>query len=460
MGIVQNPRNLQTFKTKLELKSKNTQAVYHDAFTNFGKFCIDKLDSNFEDVISDLKITTEETIYDTLQSWISWNADGNRSRNTIRTYLSCLNMYFHYRGIKLDNRDIKQNLTLPRIIHQELYGLSISDIKSILDVARYDKKTMYLCQLSSGMRTGEILQLRKSDLDLTTKRIMVKLRPSIAKGNKARTTFFSKEAGSMLRTILKRKADDDLIFGTDTSTITVVRQYNEQILVNYCKKVGLAEKYENSNRFKITSHSFRAFFITKLSRHDENFAKKLSGQTGYLLQYDRLNDEEKLEKYIEFENDLTIYSDNKTLTELEQLKQKQVDQDLIQTQMDEIKQEIEELKYGPTGRRNKYNQNYVNAPVPSEMKILTMAIPILLELLFPEEKKRDMMKEFEKAELEDRKPDLHKIFGSRQMDEDHIRFLKKFLREHRHKKDSSKSTNYVKPRLRIENLEAMLQNHN
>ena len=301
MGIVQNQRSLQTFKTKLELKSKNTQAVYHDAFTNFGKFCIDKLDSNLDAVIFELKIANEEAIYDTLQSWISWNADGGRSRNTIRTYLSCLNMYFHYRGIKLDNRDIKQNLTLPRVIHQELYGLSISDIKRILDVARYDKKTMYLCQLSSGMRTGEILQLRKSDLDLTTKRIMLKLRPSIAKGNKARTTFFSREAGSMLRTILKRKADDDLIFGTGKSTITVVRQYNEQILVNYCRKVGLAEKYENSNRFKITSHSFRAFFITKLSRHDENFAKKLSGQTGYLLQYDRLNDEEKLEKYIEFE---------------------------------------------------------------------------------------------------------------------------------------------------------------
>jgi len=135
-------------------------------------------------------------------------------------------------------------------------------------------------------------------------------------------------------------------------------------------------------------------------------------------------------------------------------------QESIKNQMNEIKQELEELKYGPTGRRNKYNQNYVNAPVPSEMKILTMGIPILLELLFPEEKKRDMMKEFENAELENRKPDLHKIFGSKQMDEDNIQFLKKYLKEHQNKKDSSKSTNYVKPRLRIENLEAMLPNHN
>jgi len=150
---------------------------------------------------------------------------------------------------------------------------------------------------------------------------MVKIRPSIAKGNKARTTFFSKEAGNMLRTILKKKKDNDFIFGNDNTTVTVVRQYNEQGLINYCKKVGLAQKYENSPRFKITSHSFRAFFITKLSRHDENFAKKLAGQTGYLLQYDRMNDEEKLEKYIEFEHDLTIYDENRTLTELERVKQ-------------------------------------------------------------------------------------------------------------------------------------------
>jgi len=70
------------------------------------------------------------------------------------------------------------------------------------------------------------------------------------------------------------------------------------------------------------------------------------------------------------------------------------------------------------------------------------------------------MKEFEKAELEDRKPDLHKIFGSREMDEDHIRFLKKYLKEQSKRKNPSKPTNYVKLRLGIENLEAMLPNYN
>jgi hypothetical protein len=46
------------------------------------------------------------------------------------------------------------------------------------------------------------------------------------------------------------------------------------------------------------------------------------------------------------------------------------------------------------------------------------------------------------------------------MDDEEIQFLKKYLKENNAKKDSSKSTNYVKPRLRIRNLGTMLSNHN
>jgi len=89
-----------------------------------------------------------------------------------------------------------------------------------------------------------------------------------------------------------------------------------------------------------------------------------------------------------------------------------------------------------------------------------LGLPILLELLFPEEKKRDMMKEFEKAELENRKPNLHKVFGSKEMAEEEMQFLKKFLKEQSNRKNISKPTNYVKPRLRIENFESIFADYN
>jgi len=146
--------------------------------------------------------------------------------------------------------------------------------------------------------------------------------------------------------------------------------------------------------------------------------------------------------------------------EKSELEKEKENHELIKNQMNVMKQEIEDLKYGPIGRRNKYNQSRLDSPDTTEMQILAMGIPILLELVLSEEKKRDMMKEFEKAELENRKPNLRKILVSKEMAEEEMQFLKKFLKEHRNKKDSSKSTNYVKPRLRIENFEAMLSNYN
>ena len=157
---------------------------------------------------------------------------------------------------------------------------------------------------------------------------------------------------------------------------------------------------------------------------------------------------------------LTIDKTERQKITIESLEKEKGNQESFKNQMNEMKQEIEELKYGPTGRKNKYNQGRLDAPDTLEAKIGTVGIPLLLELLFPEEKKREMMKEIEKSELENREPDLHKIFVSRQMDEDNIRFLKKFLKEQSKRKNPSKSTNYVKPRLRFENFKVILANHN
>ena len=207
-------------------------------------------------------------------------------------------------GIKLDSRDVKSELIFPKILEEELYPLQIEDITKILSAASYDKRGMYLAQISSGMRLGEIVQIRKKDLVLDSDRIMVKIPAKITKSQQARTTFLSKEAEKMIRHTLKKLDDDDLVWGNNPIPL------NNEIaeitnLHRYLSKCGLDMKYD-SGQYKINTHSFRAFFITKISRHDPNFAKKLAGQKGYLLQYDRMTDREKLDKYLEIEKDLII----------------------------------------------------------------------------------------------------------------------------------------------------------
>ena len=65
--------------------------------------------------------------------------------------------------------------------------------------------------------------------------------------------------------------------------------------------------------------SLPAYFITKVSRKDPNFAKKLAGQKGYLLQYDRMSEEEKLAKYLEIEPELLIFDQSRKMAEIKKL---------------------------------------------------------------------------------------------------------------------------------------------
>ena len=97
----------------------------------------------------------------------------------------------------------------------------------------------------------------------------------------------------------------DLVFGTNPTPETA-RGAEMSHLARTLARAGLDQKYETNGRSMISTHSFRAFFITKVSRHDPNLAKYFAGQKGYLLQYDRLSDEEKLEHYIKFEPSLLV----------------------------------------------------------------------------------------------------------------------------------------------------------
>ena len=97
----------------------------------------------------------------------------------------------------------------------------------------------------------------------------------------------------------------DLVFCKQENPLTAKQM--EMVYMNrLVKRIGLDYKYETNGWNKITTHSFRAFFITQVSQHDPDLAKMLAGHKGYMLQYDRRTDEEKLEKYIEFEPDLII----------------------------------------------------------------------------------------------------------------------------------------------------------
>jgi len=319
-------RSRSTFMEKMTPKDPKTLRSYKMAINNFENFCMEK--HGKADFVSILKSSDMEDVFDFLQSWINWN--NKLAPSTTKVLFSRIKKYLYHRGIKLHQQDINEELEFRSQIVEERYGMSLDDIKTITKNMMYKHKTQFICQLSSLMRIGELTQLRKNHLICNKSNIIVKIPATIAKLKKGRTTFFSKEASRLLRPILREINNDDLVFGikSDCNIAQVLRR----VLV----KTGLDMKYESSGDFMINTHSFRAYGITKLSRHDPNFAKKIAGQKGYLDQYDRLDDEEKLALYEKFEDDLIIDDSEKQKANIKKLESEKEELVYLKNQNDAL----------------------------------------------------------------------------------------------------------------------------
>ena len=123
-----------------------------------------------------------------------------------------------------------------------------------------------------------------------------------------------------------------------------------------------------TGRNVITTHSFRAFFITKVSRKDPNLAKHFAGQKGYLLQYDRQTDAEKLAIYIKLEPLLLVSDkarDQEKIRKLEQENARMRKFENLKRGNKDLKKENKDLKSEGTRRPWGWQKNrYASWKVP------------------------------------------------------------------------------------------------
>lgn len=303
------------------------------AIKNFESFIKTRYDSRTIDQIieelSTIKNQKNETaydnaLYDMLQAWINWNSEEGKANSTIRTSFANLRKYLYYRGIKTNSQDIKENLKFGKKLEVERHPLSQQEYRDIINgFSKHPRRqALYLVLGSSGMRMGEALRLRKKDLDFSQDRIRVNIHAEYTKTRKARSTYISKEAEIRLKPILHKQNPDDLIF-TKKYLVPLNASIVEQSVLNaLLKRLGLDDRYSTNNFRKITSHSFRSYFFTKAARkHGDNYAHRLVGHNGYLIQYDRLTEEDKLKMYVELEPDLVIFDQTKNELEISRLQE-------------------------------------------------------------------------------------------------------------------------------------------
>ncbi len=347
MSIIKKTRTFSEYKKKLESLPSNTRRAKLGAIKKFEIFCKSQHNVSVEDLCSELlgmkKQNEEEyidTLYDILQECIN-ELSKTVNANSLRTLFTNIRSYIYYFGIKTDSQDVKQLLVFPRVKHEEKYPLKHSELFKIVQdqVRNHVRQALYLACSSSGMRIGEALQIRKSDLEFK-ERIQINIRPEYTKTQTGRSVFVSKECQAVLETYLEELEGDETVFYKGVCQSTMTKVSSEDVRLSECiTRLKLDMKYSSSGRYKISSHSFRAFFFTQAVRkHGENYAHRLTGHGGYLMQYDRMNDDEKLKMYIELESELVVFDTSKQNLEIEKLRVQQ------NTEMTEMKEQMKSLQ--------------------------------------------------------------------------------------------------------------------
>ncbi|MEM3384623.1 MAG: site-specific integrase [Nitrososphaeria archaeon] len=287
----------------------------------------------------------------------------DRPPKTIKHYLSAVKMFLLENGVDLSERFWRRlrrrikgtrALTLDKVPSNE-------ELRKILSHMDLKGKALYLFLASSGMRIGEALQIRLSDLE-DGEPYRIKIRGEYTKTGNSRIAFISKEAVHFLNEWLKVREDylrsavekshlykkngeDDRVFPF-TEGVAYFMWYNA------LKDSGYYKKDNSTKRLEIHPHVLRKFFRTRLGAViPVDVVEALMGHEGYLTEVYRKYSLEELGKfYLQGEGALTIFgSETEEISRLkveidEKNKQLQnIITGLVQENM-KLKQKIEEVE--------------------------------------------------------------------------------------------------------------------
>jgi integrase len=205
------------------------------------------------------------------------------------------------------------------------------DIAKIIEFMPIQARTLTLVLASSGMRSGEALQITLNDIDLDRTPARIYLRASYTKTKKKRLVFISSEAKVILKEWLeyRPKFIDDKERIKMSERIFPFSYNNFQAIWRHAiKKANLIKIDPQTNRSDLHPHNLRKYFRTYGKWKNPDVAEALMGHTsGLKAVYARLDQAEHIleEGYLEAEPNLSIYAQSGTIIELREKVDKQSD---------------------------------------------------------------------------------------------------------------------------------------
>jgi len=175
--------------------------------------------------------------------------------------------------------------------------LTREKLQKILTHCDTKGRALFLFLASSGIRIGEALQLRLSDIDLDHDPVKVTVRGQYTKAGDTYTTFITKEAKTALEEWLKEREDymrsafqkgrglgrQRLRPEEDKRIFPFSDTVAHDLWVRALKKAGLEERDDGTKRRTMRIHMLRKWFMSQLKLViPETVVEAFAGHTGYL----------------------------------------------------------------------------------------------------------------------------------------------------------------------------------
>lgn len=324
-------------------KSYATRQTYRLAMNKFTEFLRSKhgIDLNQLVVECEDKVQDPVSLLDGYYTYLMYcklkTGKIGYSNSSMTTQITVAKEFLNSQNLHIYNEDLKQKFRLPKKIAVFEEGLTKDVLVRLLHNCTPKLQTAILMCASSGMRLGELVQLKTCDIDFTTTPTTIKLRQETTKTRETRFTHISAEATNALKDYLhktsggteEQRADKYIFlkYEGDTQTaeydraVRTARSTFVEALELTIKKVPeLSVKNENG-RNRIHFHAFRAWFKTQVTNaHQSDFAEALMGHKSLKLLYYRQNPKDRQRIYLEVEPALTISDFTKVEATIEDLK--------------------------------------------------------------------------------------------------------------------------------------------
>lgn len=322
--------------------SNHTLLTYRTAIWKFQAFLQERYGIDESALIQQVK-DTKIDIYALLREFVVYQDKIGNTAKSIKSHMSGVNGYLRYLGLKINSDDYKHLVKTPKVRRTYEKPITKEMIVRLLHNSPPKLQTAIIMAVATGMRLGEMVQLKLSDIDFTVTPTKIRLRADTTKTRQTRETFLTAEATQILKDYLTRSfgwnendknayLQNILIFAKTMqggkkdpikANETIYAEFSLQhSLQTHVKRIPDLDTRNENGRNTVHFHGFRKYFRTTVGNVcGRDFAEALIGHGFYMDTYYVLSDEQKRELYLKAEPYLTIsdfkaVEDNmRTLTE-------------------------------------------------------------------------------------------------------------------------------------------------